>query len=83
MTDAVFKYKSSQYDAEIQELQDIAFEEHSKGLHDEVTEMNKEIFKMDFYEDHAIEKRINNEVYNMSDMPEDDDFGENDYIDYS
>lgn len=83
LTSAVFKYKSSQYDKERQELEDIAFEEFSKGVQDEVTEMNREIYKLDFSERNAIDTRINNEVYNINHLPEDDDFGDDDHIDYS
>ena len=38
---------------------------------------------MDFLEESNIETRINNEVYNISHLPEDDDMGDNDSIDYT
>ena len=83
LTSAVFKYDKSQYDKERQELIDIAFEEKKKGLQDDVTEMNKDIYKLDFSQEQMVTDRIESEVYNISHLPEDDDDGENDAIDYS
>ena len=50
---------------------------------DDVTEMNKDIYKLDFSEEQMVTDRIESEVYNISHLPEDDDDGENDAIDYS
>ena len=83
LTSAVFKYSSTQYDKERQEMEDIAFEEYKLGITDDITQENREIYKMDFLEESNIETRINNEVYSISHLPEDDDMGDNDDIDYT
>ena len=83
LTSNVFKYSSTQYDKERQEMEDIAFEEYKLGITDDITQENREIYKMDFLEESNIETRINNEVYNISHLPEDDDMGDNDSIDYT
>ena len=48
------------------------------GLKSEVTDYNREIYALAEHEDAAVEARINAEVYNLSGLAEDDDFGDRD-----
>ncbi len=76
---AVYMYDPNQYDKERDFIEKTALLEHKHGIRDEVTEMLQEVYDMDeIYEKESIEQRINEDEYNISHLPEDDDFGERD-----
>ena len=56
--------------------------EMKSGITDEVTEANRGIYRMEYLEKQSIESRIEADVHNLNMLPEDDDFGDNDDIDY-
>lgn len=80
---AVYMYDPKQYDKERDFIEKTALLEHKHGIRDEVTDMLQEVYDMDeIYEKESIEQRINEDEYNISHLPEDDDFGERDGDEY-
>ena len=72
-------YDPNQYDKEREFIEKTAILEHKHGIRDDVTNMLQEVYDMDdIYEKESIEQRINEEEYNISHLPEDDDFGDMD-----
>ena len=82
LTRAIWEYDENQYDKERKEIEADALMELKMGGLDEVSEFNREIFKLDLENDSKISQRINSEVYNISDLPsmDDDDREEVDYL---
>ena len=80
---AVYMYDPNQYDKERDFIEKTALLEHKHGIRDEVTDMLQEVYDMDeIYEKESIEQRINEDEFNISHLPEDDDFGERDGDEY-
>ena len=73
-TKAIYEYDENQYDKERDQLEKDQL--ISLGLMDHASEL-------DLLENHDIQQRINNEINNLSTLPEDDDNGDNDDVDYS
>ena len=79
-TKAIFEYDNKQYDKERERLERDAILEKKSGGLDDVSEFVGEIYNIsnviDVLEQDDITKRIENEVYNLDGLAEDDDFGE-------
>ena len=67
------QYVKENYDEEREELEKQALKEHMLNKKSNVTDMNKEIYKMDIEEEIANTKEIEDEEYNMNNIPDDDD----------
>ena len=76
---AIYMYDKDQYDKEREQMEKIAILEKKYGVRDEVTEMMRDIYDMDdILENEQIQQRINQEEFNISHLPEDDDYGDMD-----
>jgi hypothetical protein len=81
-TRAIYEYDSNQYDKERQEMEQDALLEMKSGGLDDVSEFNRELYNIsdviDTVENDDIARRIEAEVFNLSHLAEDDDFGDRD-----
>ena len=68
------QYVKDNYDMERAKLEQQAINDKKMGDKGIVTEMNKEIFKLDLEYDEMIQDEIESENYNMNMIPDDDDF---------
>ena len=69
-------YDKDQYDKEREHMEKIAILEKEHGIRDEVTNMMRDIYDMDdIFQNEQIQKRIDAEEFNISHLPEDDDYG--------
>jgi hypothetical protein len=68
------QYVKENYDEERAELEKQAIKEQMLKKQSNVTDMNKEIYKMDIEEEMANAQEIEDEEYNMNNIPDDDDF---------
>ena len=82
LTKGVHQYVQDNYDDERNELEEQAIKEKKLGINSAVTDMNKDIYAFDLDIDDAIGEEIESEEYNMSGIPDDDDYGENDGDEY-
>tara|TARA_Y100000741_G_scaffold122943_1_gene92520 strand:- start:3743 stop:9484 length:5742 start_codon:yes stop_codon:yes gene_type:complete len=74
------QYVASNYDDERNKIEQLALKEYKLRQNNNVTEMNKEIYKIDEEELDRINKEIEDEEYNMNSIPDDDDIdSENEY----
>ena len=73
------KYIKENYDEERLELEKQAKKEFKLKQNNNVTEMNKEIYSMEFEEQEKIDQEIEDEEYNMNNIPDDDDYDDSDY----
>jgi len=76
------QYVKDTYDDEREAMEKQALKEFKLGENNLVTAMNKDIFAMDFENDAQVAEDIENEAYDMSMLPEDDDFGDMDGDEY-
>ena len=76
MTRALFEYDEQQYDKERQEIEKDALLELELGKMDDVTEMNMDIYKLDLMSEKRAEKDAWREATDLSNLAEDDDYGE-------
>ena len=76
MTRALFEYDEQQYDKERQEIEKDALLEMQLGKMDDVTEMNMDIYKLDLVSEKEAEKDAWREATDLSNLPDDDDYGE-------
>tara|TARA_B100001093_G_C26848807_1_gene1024112 strand:- start:115 stop:4338 length:4224 start_codon:yes stop_codon:yes gene_type:complete len=67
------QYVKENYDEERMEMEKQAYKEYILKQNNNVTDMNKEIYKMDFDEQEKIDKEIEDEELGMSNIPDDDD----------
>ena len=67
------QYVASNYDEERNKIEKQAIKERKLGKNNNVTEMNKEIYKIDEEELDRREQEIDDEEYNMNNIPDDDD----------
>ena len=67
------QYVAANYDEERNKMEKQALKEYKLNKISNVTEMNKEIYKMDIDELARVEEEIENEEYNMNNIPDDDD----------
>lgn len=72
------QYVKETYDTERAEMEQEAIIDAKLGKIDEVTEMNRDIYAMDMLERNLQETELDKEAYDMSELPEDDDYGEMD-----
>lgn len=70
-TRAIFEYDNKQYDKEREEIEQDALTELKSGIRDEVTEFNRDIYKMEYLEKMTEDHRINAEINNLSVIAED------------
>ena len=70
------QYVQDTYDEERAKLEETAILEKKLGINDLVTNMNKDIYLLDFLVDQEAEKEILNEQYNIEHIVGDDDFGD-------
>jgi len=78
-TRALYEYDSEQYDKERQEIEDDMLMELRLNRNDEVTERNREIYRLEAIEEQVQRERVNAEMMAMFNaMPEDDDYGDRD-----
>ena len=77
-TRALFEYDANQYEKERAELEADALLEHKLGKMDEVTAMNRDIYRLDLIREQEAEKAAWQEATDISDLPEDDDYGDRD-----
>ena len=68
------QYVKENYDEERAELEKQALKEQLLKKQSNVTDMNKEIYKMDMEEEMTNAKEIEDEEYNMNNIPDDDDY---------
>ena len=81
-TKAIFEYDNKQYDKEREKMEKDALMEKKSGGLDDVSEFVGEIFNIsnviEQYEQDEVSRRIENEVYNLDGLADDDDFGDRD-----
>ena len=65
-TKALFVYDETQYDKERAEIEQDAINEMKLNGFDDVTERNREIFKMDYLEEQRVDAEIQNELNNST-----------------
>ena len=74
------QYVASNYDDERDKMEKQALKEYKLKKNNNVTEMNKEIYKIDEEELERREQEIEDEEYNMNNIPDDDDIdSDNEY----
>lgn len=71
-------YQGDTYDEERQQLQDQAINDIKIGKNDKVTDMVRDIYSMDLIIQEQEDELIENEVFNLSSAPDDDDYGDRD-----
>lgn len=72
------QYVQDTYDNEREAMEKQAIKEFKIGENDQVTAMNKDIFIMDYDNQEQINADIEKEEYDMSMIPDDDDYGDMD-----
>jgi hypothetical protein len=78
-TRALYEYDANQYDKERQEIEDDMLMELRLNNHDEVTERNREIYRLEEVEEQVHRERMNAELMaSFATMADDDDYGERD-----
>ena len=73
------QYVASNYDEERNKIEKQAIKERKLGKNNNVTEMNKEIYKIDEEELERREQEIEDEEYNMNNIPDDDMYSDYEY----
>jgi len=78
-TRALYEYDANQYDKERQEIEDDMLMELRLNNHDEVTQRNREIYRLEEVEEQVHRERMNVELMaSFAAMPDDDDYGDRD-----
>ena len=78
-TRALYEYDANQYDKERQEIEDDMLMELRLNNRDEVTERNREIYRLEEIAERVHRERMNAELMeSFATMAEDDDYGERD-----
>jgi len=82
-TRALYEYDAEQYDKERQEIEDDMLMELRLNNRDEVTQRNREIYRLEEIEERVQRERVNAEMMaEFAAMADDDDFGERDGDEY-
>lgn len=82
-TRALFEYDKEQYDKERQEIEDDMLMELRLNKNDEVTERNREIYRLEEIAEQVQRERVNDELLAaFRAMPDDDDYGDRDGDEY-
>ena len=78
-TRALYEYDADQYDKEKKEIEDDFLMELRLNKRDEVTERNREIYRLEEIEEQVYQEQRNAETQaSFAAMADDDDFGERD-----
>ena len=78
-TKALYEYDPMQYDKERQEIEDDMLTELRLNRNDEVTQRNREIYRLDDIQEQVQRERVNAEMMaTFAAMGDDDDYGERD-----
>ena len=72
------QYVQENYDEERETLEQQAIKDKNLGLNSDVTDMNRDIYRLDLENEDANAEEIENEEYDLSGLPEDDDYGDGD-----
>ena len=75
-------YQGETYDQEREQMEAKAVLDRKLEKKNYVTELNKDIYRMDQLEEEARANEIEAEVYSMQDLPNDDDYGDRDGDEY-
>ena len=78
LTRALYVYDQDQYEKERERLEKEALEEIKLGKMGADTEMTQSIYKLDLIAEEQAQKASWDEAFNISDLPDDDDYGEKD-----
>jgi len=78
LTRALYVYDEDQYEKERERLEKDALEEIKLGKMGADTEMTRSIYKLDMIAEEQAEQAAWKEAYDISDLPDDDDYGERD-----
>lgn len=70
------QYVADTYDTERDAMEQQTLKEMKLGNNDQVSAMNRDIFMMDLDNEQAVSDQIEREEYNMSMLPDDDDYGD-------
>jgi cell division protein FtsL len=70
------RYVGEFYDNEREEIEQRALEDIRLGKNLDVIDMNREIYRMDLLERKRADEELDREAYDMSGLPNDDDFGD-------
>ena len=82
-TRALFEYDADQYDKERKEIEDDFLMELRLNKRDEVTDRNREIYRLEEIEEQVQQERRNSEIQtSFAAMADDDDFGDRDGDEY-
>jgi len=74
---AIYMYDPNQYDKEREHMEKTALLEMKHGITGEVTETMGDLYDTEaIVQDEQIQQRINEEVFNLSHLADDDDFGD-------
>ena len=76
------QYVKETYDEERDKLDKQMILENQLGINDLVTNMNKDIYMLDLLDEESILQEENNEQYNISHIPDDDDYQDRDGDEY-
>ena len=78
-TRALYEYDVDQYDKERQEIEDDYLMELRLNMRDDVTDQNREIYKLEEIQEQFHREQMNAELLSaIADIPDDDDYGERD-----
>ena len=78
LTKALFEYDQEQYDKEQQEIERDAAAERELSQMGVATDMNKNLYRMDVVAEQQAQAQAMREAYDISDLPDDDDYGDRD-----
>ena len=78
LTKALFEYDQEQYDKEQQEIERDAAAERELTQMGVATDMNKNLYRMDVVAEQQAQAQAMREAYDISDLPDDDDYGDRD-----
>ena len=78
LTKGLTQYDQDTYDEERDALEKTAINERKLGINSAVTDMNKDIYMLDLDNQDIMEREIENDAYDLNNLPDDDDYGDND-----
>ena len=78
LTRALYVYDEDQYEKERERLEKEALEEIKLGKMGAGTEMTQSIYRLDLIAEEQADKASWKEAFDLSDLPNDDDYGEKD-----
>lgn len=72
------QYVAENYDEERMEMEKQIIKEKKLNMNNNVSDMNRELYKMDLEEEEQLAQEIEDEEYSMGNIPDDDDFNSDD-----